>query len=518
MKKNNHFRFIGMLLIGALLFFSCSKQVPENMAVIPKETNVVSVINLYSLAQKGKLNDISERKFFQTMKKEIQSENKKLSKLVDDIVEDPGITGMDVKTDIFGYYVTEKENEYGCLSVKLNNEEKFGNFITELLKELEIDFDIEKEQNYRFILVQSDLVVAWDAKKALFLTALSYSGRKGMGAEIETLMTLKPEDQMTGNDDFRKFYENKKDISVWLSANVLDDYLLEVLSEVSGMDYADSYVSAYFNFEKGKISLSAQLIPNEELKKTMKEYGGKTISFNDNLLEYLPATSYAAISMTFDPAVFYSVFQKERKFDDMRTMFEEELGMDVKEFAESFKGSVLFSLFDFNVNEMQPVMGLVFDINGSRTIEKVIEKAEAFGTKQNGYYRFDLDGITLYAAFNEKACLLTNDKKSVEAFQNNGFGKESLTQSPIKTGLTKNTFYGYWNLNFGEYPEIVKEIVKTTFGNDVFKLWNGFVRNVEFRSMDTMSSEFILHLQDDTNNSLYSIIHYTDNIYNEVMP
>ena len=530
MKRNHHFKFTGILLFGlSVLFLTSCSQGSDNLAAIPKETNFVSVINLYSLAQKGKLGEISDRNFFQSLKNELQSESKKLAKLVDNIMEAPAITGIDVKADIFGYYVVEERSkQYACLSAKLNSEDKFGNFIKELLSELEIDFNIEKGKNYKYILADGEFAITWDTKKALVLIPLSPDGRRSMEAEIEILMTLKSKDQITNNDDFNKFYENKKDISFWVSSNILEDYILEELLRTTGVDYSNSYFRAYFNFEKGKVSLLTQFIPNEELKLKMKEYSGNTIPFNDNLFQYLPETSYAAMSVTLDPMAFYNALSKESGFDDMdmAALFKEGLGMDMKEFFESFKGSILFSLFDFrNVemgysSEMLPVMGLIFDINSSQIIKSVIKKAGILDlsvTKQDSYYQLTMDELTVYIAFSEKECLLTNDKNAAEAFQNSGFGKESLGKNPIRASMTKNTVYGYWNLNFDEYPEIVKEKIGNNFGGSILKLWNSFARNLEFRSVDEISSEFILNLQDDTNNSLYSIINFTDNVYKEIM-
>ena len=520
MKKKIHFKFVGISLIGVLFLVSCS-QVSDNLSVIPKEASAVSVINLYSLAQKGKLNEISERKFFQTMKEELQGESKKLSKLVDDIFEDPAITGIDIKADIFGYYIGEEQNKgYGCLSAKLNSGKKFGNFITEILKEFEIDYTIEEGKNYKYIiLAQENLAIAWDAEKALVLTSLAYDGGQGLATKIETLMTLKADEQIRCNEAFNNFYKDKKDISFWFSADVLGKSALMVLMQESGIDYANSYLNAYFNFDKGKVSLLVQFSPNEELKRRMNEYSGKTISFNENLLQYLPKTSYAAINVTLDTKAFYETFQKESAFDDIKTAFEEELDMDIKEFFDSFNGSVLFSLFDFT-EERLPMMGLVFDINGGQTVEKVIKRARGLETEQANCYTFDLGGEqAAYVAFNEKVCLVTNDKNTANAFQNNGFGNESLDKNPIKTDLTKNTCYGYWNLNLNEYPENVKEMILRgqVFNDKVFNMWNSFVRNFEFRSIDAVSSEFVLNLH-DTENSLYSIIKFADIIFAEMTP
>ena len=614
MKRNYHLKFIGMLMgISAFFLFSCSP-VPENLTAVPKEANAVAVVNLYSIAQKGKLNEIAEKKFFRTLKKELQSESTKLSRLLDDIMEDPGITGIDMKTDIFAYVVPERKREqYICLSAKLNNEEKFGKFIKDILKASEADFDSGKEKSYQYINIDGEAVIAWDAKKAVLLFKTSgYS--KHLETEIEEFMTLKPNNQITSNEDFKKFYKNKKDISFWVSTNLLDnDYTLKELAQKTGIDYSDSYVRAYLGFDKGKLSLLTQFSPNNELKKTIQEYRGRPVPFNNNLLQYLPETSYGAVSLAFDP-VAYNAYLKKNGLDAIKDVFDDELDIDldelgidrVKEFFESFKGSFLFSVFDFknientyltygytfneqkatklsdtytiweagdlsdedkealnqgktvqcntysgrysiniqnilneggnaesaiengseviwyeggweygkNVEvtreEMVPMMGLAFDINSSQFIKKLIKEAEESVTKQKDYYKFNVDHIAIYLVFNEHECFLTTDKKAIEAFQNNGFS-ENLSKNPIKAGMTKSLLYGYCNLNFDKYPNVIKEEIKSSFDNNsVFKQWSGFARDFEIRVVDPLSCELIFNLQNDKENSLYSIIHFID--------
>ena len=87
MKRTNNLKSIGVTLLGiAVLFFSSCSSTPESIKPIPKETNIVSVVNFYSIAKKGKLDGIAEMKFYKTLKKEIRNENKKISKILDNVI------------------------------------------------------------------------------------------------------------------------------------------------------------------------------------------------------------------------------------------------------------------------------------------------------------------------------------------------------------------------------------------------------------------------------------------------
>ena len=246
MKKLKSIKSIGIILFGisALLFSSCSSS-PKNLKTIPNETNIVSVIDIYSIIKKGKLSEISELKFFKTFKKEIRSENKKVSKIIDNIIEDPIISGINFKTDIFIYYINEAQDEkFACVSAEIKNEEKFTEFIEDVLDRSEIEFDIEKEKKYNYTIIGNEIAIGWDNDKVIILTAGNYKSRENLDLEIETLFELKNKDQITANNEFNKFYSNKKDISLWFSTNLFEDnYKFKKIEEEIDFDITDNYIS-----------------------------------------------------------------------------------------------------------------------------------------------------------------------------------------------------------------------------------------------------------------------------------
>ena len=112
MKKFKSLKSIGISLLAiAVLFFSSCSSTPDSIKPIPKETNIVSVIDFYSIAKKGKLSEIADRNFYKTLKKEIRNENKKIAKILDEVVENPSMTGIDFSTDVFLCYINAAKDE-----------------------------------------------------------------------------------------------------------------------------------------------------------------------------------------------------------------------------------------------------------------------------------------------------------------------------------------------------------------------------------------------------------------------
>ena len=85
------------------------------------------------------------------------------------------------------------------------------------------------EENYNYALSTSEAIWGWDEDKLVLLIATNYSSRKNLEDTIETIMELDEEDQISENEEFVNFHKNKKDISLWVSSNLMKS------SEFAGM-------------------------------------------------------------------------------------------------------------------------------------------------------------------------------------------------------------------------------------------------------------------------------------------
>ncbi len=354
MKNLNRIKSSGIIIFGicTLILSSCSSS-PENLEAIPKETNIVSVIDIYSIIQKGKLQEVTELKSFTKFNRLIKEESKKLSKIINNVTEDPAMSGINFKTDMFAFYKNDREDErFMCLSIEINNKKKFTAFLDDVLEEFDdikgISYDIEKYKNYNQASIGDQIIIGWDEDKAILLIADNYESRKSLDTEIEILMDLKEEDQITANAEFNKFYEGKKDLSVWFSTNLFeDDYSFREIQKEIDYDLADNYMSLYLNFGDDNISLLTQITPNSEIQELMNENDVWDNSFNGQLLNYFPKTSYATAAISIDPMSYYNIIKQDDKISQMLSELETESELDLKDLLESIKGNAVYSLFGF---------------------------------------------------------------------------------------------------------------------------------------------------------------------------
>ncbi len=449
MKNLKKIKSIGIIVLGisALFLSSCSSS-PENLKVIPEETNAVSVIDIYSIIKKGKLNEISEFKFFKTLEKEIRNENKNVSKIIDDLIEDPTISGINFKTDVFAYYVDEAEDEkFISFSAEIKNQEKFAEFIEDILDELEIEFDIEKEKNYSYTLIENEAVIGWDENKAVLLIAQNYSSREHLDLEVETLMELTEKDQITANENFNNFYKNKKDISVWFSSNLFEDnYNFKKIEKEIDFDITDNYISSFLNFEDNNISLLTQFTPNSEIQKMMEENDVWKNSFNNQLLNYFPKQSFAIASISLNPVSYYNIIEQDDDFEKIQSEFERETELDLKDLFENIKGNAVYSLFGFeNVEYTYMAYGYGFNENEAELLDERYEISKA-GYLSSEDKELLNQGKTIQAeSYSRRYCI------DIKNIINNGGTVETAIANDSKI----NWYEGGWD--YGKYVETTKE-------------------------------------------------------------
>lgn len=568
MKLLKPIKTIKFFLFGLSILFlsSCSSNNTASLKAIPKEANMVTVVDVFSIIKKAKLDEITDFKFFKTFKREIRNENKRISRLMDNVMENPKTTGIDFTENLFTYYVDNAKDEmFFCMAADLSDTNKFNEFIKDVLDNAKTPYTIEEEKDYKYTIVNNGAIIGWDKHKVLILTASNYKSRKNLEFAIETLFKLKEIEQITIKEEFKKFYNTKKDLGVWLSSNWLesfDDY--NRLKKEIDFDIADSYLSAYLNFEGDAISLKGEIIPNVELKKIMEEHDIMGLKFNTKLLNFLPIENLLSSSISLDSEAFYNMLAEEKDFKSLDTQFSNEIGFSLEEIILSLKGSAIFNLSDFEQRQytyssyeriynpkkfkhyssweqeytysggyeyrdtlktkeiLVPVFGLAFDVKTDKYIKNIFELFyEDNMEKHEDYYKIQLNKKHFtFLAFNDDVCFLTNNKKSIEAFKKEGLKIENLSDSHVANNHKQNNFYTYMNLNYNDYPkEIKKEIngEQSDKERKLLKNWGRFAKSIELKQSDNYSMELILTLSESDNNSLNTLITAFDDNYDELL-
>lgn len=445
MKKIQNFKSVAFLLFGmiALVLSSCSKPA-ENIQLIPKEAIAVSVIDVYSLAKKGKMKDFKELNLFKAFKEEVNSESKKTSKMMTSVMEDPRMTGIDFKSDVFVYYMNEDE-QYFCLSMALKNEGKFESFLEEFMETSEMDYSIENENSFKYMAAAPEMTIAWDENKLMFLGGFN-NDIEPLKAQLKSLFSLNSEDRITSNEDFNEFYKNKRDISAWVSTNsLMKSTIFMAIPKGLNTNLEDNYISMHLNFGDDNISLLTNYTPNEEMSKMMEEYDASKVSFNNDLFNYFPKQSYAAMSLSTNPMAYYNIMKQEEGFESVQEMFKNSTDQNLKDVLESVKGNIIVSLFGFeNQESTYMTWGTGFNESNALALLKLaISEAGFLSTQERELLS---QGKTIQiGSYEEKYCI--NIKNIIAA--------DGTLESALANDSKINWYKGGWE--FGQNMEVTTE-------------------------------------------------------------
>lgn len=547
-----------ILAISIIFLTSCANK-PEGLKVIPKDVGLVSVIDMYALYKKGNLKELEELSFMRTLKKEVRNEDKRIAKFIDKLVEDPRTSGVDFTKDLYMFYVDKASDEqYFCMSLDIANQKNFAKFIEELLEKSKLEYNLEKEELYKYIILEKEVAIAWDNGKALLLMAKNRASRKNLDLQLETLFELKETNQLTVNKEFTAFYKNKKDVSLWFSTNMLAD--MPEFNEVKnqfGYNFLGNYVTAHLNFDDEKIKLNTEVFLNAELTAQINKYNIWNNNFNAKILNYLPKESLASTSVAINPSSYYELLKSEENLEGFESSFKSTASFDLEDFVASFKGSLILSLVDFREVEHAykdyvrvynkkktkrfnswsgesyyeggyeykdslktkttnlPIFGMALDLNTDKYVKVLIDKIpESNLQKRDGYYEVKLlDSYKGYMAFNKDIFVFTNDKKSIKTFNEGGLRNESLANSDKASNFNNSGYYTFMNLDYNDYSEEVKkEIEKMQDSKErkMFKIWSDFTQSMEMRMIDQNSAEFVLTTKSGDKNSLNALIELLD--------
>jgi len=542
----NFIRVKNGLILGAisLLFASCSST-PESIKTIPSHVNMVQVYDVYSIATKAKLGEAQDLTMYKELRREFKNLDKSLARLIDEAVEDPSKTGIDFTQDAFTFMMNEeKDEEFFVTSIAISDSEKFGEFIDDFLDNTGVEYELEKEEKYSYILVDNDMNIGWDENKAVFAARMNYKSKDNLEYIVEDLLFLDEEDQITSNEQFMSFYDKSTDISMWMNTNILEEERsFKRMNKKSPIDLFDNVFEIYLSFNDNDISLAYDIIPNDDIKELLEKEKFFEGTPNADLVKLMPKQSLVFSNWSINKSIFEYISDiKEVKQED-----------GVVEVLNSIAGNMVYSIYDFkktkytytdwvetynekkyeNYNyytdeveyeggydweEVQkegekylPEFNFAIDITSKKAIESLIKKApENTFEKKGSAYKFTLGDLTLYLTLTDNICAVSTNEKIASIVKNGGVEGDNLSSNEFYQ-VDGTSMYSYYDLDLNNYPkEFIDEEFDFTGAKKAKKIWSEFAKNAVGKQVDGTHWEATFNLQDSDENSLYTLIHLID--------
>ncbi len=489
-------------LLAVVTLASCSKGVDMGK-YIPKDALYVLDFDMDELWDKADLDNIDQISFVKLGRQELRSENPWAADLVDAILKDPTSTGLNLKRDIAAYFCYNSDID-GAVIATMHNKKKFEEFLNDFAKQNELTVKFEDKDGWRLATMVSEFNVE---------NYLAFNGDVAMllfsGNCMDKRLTLKKDESLASDKRFREYWKNRSELSMWMGMKELMSIAGQNGEDVQGMlsqIYGEEYWKAIENasiagnvvFDKGvmRMVFTYQGISD----KIMKQYMQK---FDDELVDYMPEKTYATMAVAYNLEETMKVLEANEEFDI--NLDEEAMeGVTVRDAVSAFGGSMLFSLFDLQVDNgsVMPMMALALDIKDADIVKKLLAEAGLTAVEENVYSLEGFFNFPIYVALNKKAVFVTNSDAALEGFKKGG--NKNAMKNVAKSVRAGN--YIYADLDINHYPDGVKALIP----ENIVVLMSKYFDYTEIKVNGTKNGEWDLYIKDKKQNSLLSTLHFVD--------
>lgn len=489
-------------LLAVVTLASCSKGVDMGK-YIPNDAVMVFDVDMDELWDKADLDNIDQISFVKLGRQELRSENPWAADLVDAILKDPTSTGLNLKRDIAAYFCYNSDID-GAVIATMHNKKKFEEFLNDFAKQNELTVKFEDKDGWRLATMVSEFNVE---------NYLAFNGDVAMllfsGNCMDKRLTLKKDESLASDKRFREYWKNRSELSMWMGMKELMSIAGQNGEDVQGMlsqIYGEEYWKAIENasiagnvvFDKGvmRMVFTYQGISD----KIMKQYMQK---FDDGLVDYMPEKTYATMAVAYNLEETMKVLEANEEFDI--NLDEEAMeGVTVRDAVSAFGGSMLFSLFDLQVDNgsVMPMMALAVDIKDADIVKKLLAEAGLTAVEENVYSLEGFFNFPIYVALNKKAVFVTNSDAALEGFKKGG--DKNAMKNVAKSVKAGN--YIYADLDINHYPDGVKALIP----ENIVVLMSKYFDYTEIKVNGTKNGEWDLYIKDKKQNSLLSTLHFVD--------
>jgi hypothetical protein len=547
----------GLFILSiAAIFASCGTKTPEIANMIPKDASFVMSVDGGSLAKKSGIEDLTETKSFLAMKEKIS--DKDLAQILEfeELIKDPTQSGIaiDQVSFLFANGHAKARSINVGYAVELSDVDKFESIITKQFEKNGVAIEIIDNEGIKHFEAEGmndDVALMWTNEKALFIL---HQGRNTESTKkvATTYINNKKDNSVASISDFQDFYANKKDVSVWLNYNHLQNIQqslsprqLKQIDEMVNIDFSDCYVHLHLNFGKGKVEVSFESHLNKQLEELYKDYPFMKESLQTEVLNYMPQPALINFAFGIDLFPFYQYTMElmdektKAQIKMMEVGVQAQLGMNLQEALESIGGDLIINIHDFNIQEYEhldyegywssdktdkakfitkkkrlgvPKYTASLSINDEKLVKVLLTNAGDMLKNKGDYFQIGKDEFANFLCVHKGQIFVSNELSYVQSFLNGEELEESLIKQDIAKLIEKKPAYASFNMDIEQYPQAIQEMLKE--GNaeyfGLLKNVSSIYEKAEFIPNDTYSGTFVLWLKNDKYNSLHQIMDNAD--------
>ena len=530
--RNN--KLVAVIILFTVMLWSCSNDKPQELNHIPENATFVFTLNPSQLLQKSGNKSITDTEFYKNISvfDSVDMDADDYAKLMEFsyIFDDPKQSGVDFSKQFFAYGMANKNGWYTSMAVNFGiaDASKFETMLTKATKDNmdSLRLDVKEGVNYMISTkVNNSSIIAWNNE-----TAVIFNVTKGKKEDeylinrVSELINQTEDGSIATNKSFVDFYENKKDISVWLNSDFIlnripQEYKTIVMMQLpvntKGIEYRH-----YISFENGFAEATSELILPDDLKSLIENFHIVKEDFDTDILKYLPNKSFINFSAAIDAHEFYRMIkylynERQVNVDGMESMAEASLDVDIEKIFRSINGEVVFNIHGISLdtgadtiengcgNPVEFKASFLVKLDNDEVYQAVLKVFNDNKSEMvDGYYIIHDEGDQLFISMVDNVMMMTNDNALIIDFAKKKAQSPSLKDSEIAKYLNNYAMIGRVNLDFSSYDNNIQEYYADKFSkNGKSKLFNK-LKELRLEPVNSYNTKVIMEFKDKKRNSL----------------
>jgi hypothetical protein len=510
MRKIEIGKLILLVVITSFFFTSCSEKDINIFEFVPENAAVIATVNPGSLFEKGKISELN------SLKSQIQADS-----IFKAFVENPEITGIRIKA-YTAFFAFGEGSQYMTMISPIEDEKELGDFLKNLEKEMDISFEYSKDQGFNFASVGSTCL-AWDGSVLMVMSFQNGFSNVSLKEKIIELSNLEKEQTVLVDKDFNNFVSKQKDINFWINSSHIPQ--LKIMGGALNMfgGIQNNYGQVYLDFQDGFMSLTTNLRFNRDIQATIDKYNFIDKNAIKDLLEYIPSNDLLFVANTsISPDKLNSLLKFiNDDYDKSLKEIEKELNLEPDDLKKIFSGDIAFSINGIKAGQKNAEnlekfkFVLAARLKNTTIFNKFIDlaKQKTEVIERDGYYIIIEDEFPLFMTLNNNDLVVSSVEDIILEISSKGKIQEAVTKSDFSENLTKNPVCFFLNLDKETYSTEINDFIDKKGGTGLnmgVETFGEALKSLTF-SANVEEWEFRIDLNNDSENSLYTLLKQTEN-------
>ncbi len=427
MKKNRIFLCTLCSALAALMLVACS-QGKDYREVIPADAFMVFSANPKSLAHKAQIGDFTKSPIYAQIEQAMAKDNEmtpESREYVLSLIADPAKAGLSMDHDCFLFMQTRNiaANDMNVgIVYKVKDRKAIDNMCEWMITQgASIEkIDAEGLTVYTDGGNGSHVALAYDDN--VFVAYVSPMNPTAGTEALKTLFTQKKDQSIMGNQHAATILDGSNDASMFISYSSIWPMVEQQMGGIgmAGMEWLGKMsIAMPVNFEKGRIVSDAKIFFDDaDAEKQYREMAEANMTFNGDLLKYLPEGSMAVFGGAMNGAKTYELFQKIPMYSMVLAMVPQ-----AKTIFDAIEGDLVLSFNTMSAGGRFPEATIMAKVNDPNMLETV-RGLMAMGNLPHrdiapGQYEGTIEGIPYWFGVKDGVFYATSDFRTI-ALMNDG--------------------------------------------------------------------------------------------------